>query len=160
MLYEQYPDKYDKLTFVQAWQNLQGDLPSEIPYLVWLLENPSSPLNMPGSVDLFGHDCIHLLLKKGFTSDDEAYIIGFTMGNDVNTKWIHLIIIKFAAYSLYPSKYKFSYKQLSIFDYGVDHGRSTKWKNINRIDWNTWNNKLIKDIRLNLKIGLTNYPNW
>lgn len=156
MLYRQYPNYYDQLTLAQALQNLQGDIPSDIPYLVWLLENPASPLNMPGSIDLCGHDCIHLLLKKGFSSDDEAYIIGFTMGNNIDTSWIHLLILKIAAYFLYPSKYKFNYSQLKTFDRAVKHGQITLLKNLNKINWIDWLHKPIEDIRLELGIKLFN----
>ena len=53
MLWNDYPDRPDAFTLVAACENLQVDPPGEIPFFVWLLENPSSPLNMPGSIDLF-----------------------------------------------------------------------------------------------------------
>jgi hypothetical protein len=159
MLWNEYPDRLDASTLVAACEDLQGDPPEEIPFVVWLLENPSSPFNMPGSIDLFGHDCIHLLLKKGFSPDDEAYVVGFTMGNDANTSWIHLLILKIAAYCLYPRKYRFSYSKIKIFDRGVRLGRRTKTRNINKLDWSKWNHRLLKDIRSELGLDLdTPFP--
>ncbi len=152
MLWNQYPDRLDKFTLLAACEDLQGDTPERIPFLVWLLENPSSPLNMPGSIDLFGHDCIHLLLKQGFTSTNEAYVIGFTMGNDTRTTWIHLLIIKIACYCLYPPKYRLTYSELKIFDRGVKLGREIKFKNINKYNLDAWQHKKLKDIRI--EIGL------
>lgn len=152
ILWYKYPDRLDAFTLAAACEDLQGDPPDTIPFLVWLLENPASPLNMPGSIDLFGHDRIHLLLKKGFSPAEEAYVVGLTMGNDANTSWLHLLVLKIAAYCLYPRKYRLTYSELNIFDRGVRLGRSTKVKNINKLDWSQWDWKLLKDIRL--EIGL------
>jgi hypothetical protein len=152
MLWNDYPDRLEVFTLAAAFEDLQGDSSAEIPFVVWLLENPSSPLNMPGSINLFGHDCIHLLLKRGFSPKDEAYVVGFTVGNDLNTNWLHLSILKFAAYFLYPAKYRLTYSELKIFDRGVQLGKSTKIRNINKLDWSQWSHKVLKDIRL--EIGL------
>jgi hypothetical protein len=152
MLWYKYPDRLDAFTLAAACEDLQGDPPDEIPFLVWLLENPASPLNMPGSIDLLGHDRIHILLKKGFSPAEEAYVIGFTMGNDTSTNGLHLLVFKIATYCLYPRKYRLTYSDLKIFDCGVQLGRSTKVRNINKLDWSKWDRKLIQDIRQ--EIGL------
>jgi hypothetical protein len=154
MLWHKYPDRLDNLTLIDAFEDLQGDPPGEIPLLVWLLENPASPISMPGSIDLFGHDCIHLLLKQGFSPANEAYIVGFTMGNDNSTNWLHLLIFKIAAYFLYPRKYKLTYSELQLFDQGVKFGRKTKVKNINKFDWSNWHHKILKDVRMELGLDI------
>ncbi|WP_309743423.1 MULTISPECIES: hypothetical protein [unclassified Chamaesiphon] len=156
MLWHKYPDRLDAFTLAAACEDLQGDPPGEIPFLVWLLENPASPLNMPGSIDLLGHDRIHLLLKKGFSPAEEAYVIGFTMGNDTSTNWWHLLLLKIAAHFLYPPKYRLSYSELSIFDRGVQLGRSIKVKNINKLDWSKWDCKLLQDIRQEIGLEIVN----
>ena len=70
----------------EALQSMGGDPPSSIPFLLWLLENPDSPIALPGKIDLYRHDCLHLLLDRGFSLYDEAFVVGFTMGNDVQTQ--------------------------------------------------------------------------
>lgn len=50
---------------------------------MWLLENPDSPLPFAGKIDLYRHDCLHLLLERGLSVEDEAFVVGFTMGNDL-----------------------------------------------------------------------------
>ncbi|WP_373541799.1 hypothetical protein [Chamaesiphon sp.] len=157
MLWHKYPDRLDEYTLAAACEHLQGDPPGEIPFLVWLLENPASPLNMPGSINLLGHDCIHLLLKKGFSSAEEAYIVGFTMGNDTSVNWLHLLVLKIAAYFFYPHKYRLSYSELKIFDRGVRFGRTAKVKNINKFDWSEWDRKLLKDIRMELGLEIDDW---
>ena len=153
MLWRKYPNYLDELTLSALSENLQGDSQSSIPFLVWILENPASPLCLPGNIDLFGHDIIHHLLKKGFTPSQEAYVVGFTMGNDIDTNRIHLWIFKIATYFLYPSKYKLNQSQLKTFDLGVRHGRAAQVKNLNKFDWNKSSFKLLKDIRSELELG-------
>ena len=58
----------------------------DISWLVWLIENPKSPFHLHGAATLHDHDHIHVLLKRGQDNDDEAFVIGFTMGNDDRTK--------------------------------------------------------------------------
>lgn len=154
MLWNKYPDHLDNLTLINAFEDLQGDPPSKIPFLIWLLENPASPISMPGSIDLFGHDCIHLLLRKGFSPANEAYIVGFTMGNDNSTNWLHLMIFKIAAYFFYPRKYRLSYSELKLFDRGVQFGRKIKVKNINKFDWTEWHHRILKDMRMELGLDV------
>ena len=61
---------------------------SDIHWFVWLLENPKSPFRLSGAVNLFNHDIIHILLNRGMDVDDEAYVIGFTMGNsEPSSSW-------------------------------------------------------------------------
>jgi hypothetical protein len=154
MLWNKYPTHLDDFTLGSAYESLQGDLPAKIPVLVWLLENPVSPVSLPGSIDLFGHDCIHLLLKKGFRSADEAYVVGFTMGNDPMTNWLHIAILKFASYFLYPCKYRFTYSDLKIFDLGIRMGRRAKIKNLNKYDWCKWHDRKLRDIRSQIELTL------
>jgi hypothetical protein len=150
MLWTEYPSILDEVTLEVAYETLQGDPPSKIPFLVWMLENPASPCPLPGNIDLRKHDYIHLLLKRGFTSSDEAFIVGFTMGNDTRTAWFHLLIFKVIGLFLYPPKYRISYTDLEVFDRGVEFGRSMKMKNLNQICWNRWNHKTLSEIGMEI----------
>ncbi len=67
-------------TLEAAIREINGDPASSIPFLVWLLENLASPIALPGKIDLYCHDCLHVLLNKGFSLEDEAFVVGFTMG--------------------------------------------------------------------------------
>jgi hypothetical protein len=152
MLWDQYPEDLDLQTLEKAYTTLQGDPPSEIPFIVWLLENPESPLALPGSIDLYGHDCLHLLLKQGFSSTSEAYVLGFTMGNDIRTQRVHLLIFKMAVKFLYPEKYKFSTSDFDVFERGFELGRKIRIKNLNQFPFTHWLNTRLKDIRT--EVGL------
>jgi hypothetical protein len=158
MLWNTYPEVLDNLTLAAAYQTLEGIHPNEIPWIVWLLENPTSPCALPGSIDLFGHDCIHLLLKQGFTVTNEAYVLGFTMGNDSSTTWLHLWFFKIAACILYPSTYRMNLKELAVFDQGYNLGYNAKIKNINQINFIELKDETICDIRLKMDLENTD-PN-
>jgi hypothetical protein len=154
MLWNTYPEVLDDLTLAAAHQTLEGFPPDQIPWIVWLLENPASPCALPGNINLFGHDCIHLLLRRGFTISDEAYILGFTMGSDLNTRWLHLLFFKIAACTFYPSKYRMNPTELIMFDQGYKIGRKVSTKNINQLDFISVQHKMVGDIRVELDLNI------
>jgi hypothetical protein len=155
MLWKKYPKSLDSTTLELAYQSLQGDAPSEIPKVVWLLENPASPFALPGNIDLFGHDCIHLLLKQGFASANEAYVVGFTMGNDLRTTSIHFNFFKFACLFLYPPKYRLTFAEIAILEKGFKKGRSIPTKNLNQLDLEQWNDKTLRELRKEIELEIT-----
>ncbi|RUT04216.1 hypothetical protein DSM106972_044440 [Dulcicalothrix desertica PCC 7102] len=139
-------------TLRSAYEEMDGDPQSKIPFLVWLLENPDSPLSLPGKIYLYKHDYLHLLLKRGFSLDDEAFIVGFTMGNDSNTKWFHIALFKLISSKFYPKKYQFTKKHFQEFYLGFEYGKKVKTKNINSLDFELYYNKPILEIREQLGI--------
>lgn len=131
----------------EALERMNGDPPCSIPFIVWLLENPASPIALPGKIDLYRHDCLHLLLNRGFSLEDEAFVVGFTMGNDVQTNGIHLAIFKLCARFLYPKKYRFRRSDLAVFDSGVTCGRSASVRNLNQMDFGSQEDRSIEALR-------------
>lgn len=149
-----FSDTLDYLTLNQAYQLIGGDPPSQIPFLVWLLENPDSPLALPGSIYLKEHDFIHLLLKRGFSSDDEAYVLGFTMGNDSRTKKWHLFIFQLFSLYLYPQKYRFSQNDMKAFEQGFLLGKKLSIQNLNQIAFQPYLDRNLSEIRVSLGIAI------
>lgn len=142
------------LTLHDSYEQINGDPPSTIPFLIWLLENPDSPLPFPGKIDLFRHDCLHLLLERSFSLYDEAFIIGFTMGNDSHTRWFHVVLLKLISKLFYPQKFRFNSQHLIAFDLGYLYGSKVRTKNINKIDFNSYQHKTIAEIREELGIDI------
>jgi hypothetical protein len=134
-------------TLEAALRELNGDPPSSIPFLVWLLENPASPMPLPGKIDLYRHDCLHVLLKKGFSLQDEAFVVGFTMGNDVQTNWFHVLLFKWFSCRFYPKLYRFTPEHLRLFDLGYFLGRVIKVKNLNQVDFSRYQQQSIAALR-------------
>ena len=108
-----------------------------ISWLVWLIENPKSPFHLHGASTLHDHDHVHVLLRRGQANDDEAFVIGFTMGNDDRTKSWEAKLYKFISRWLYPKVEQFTKNQLKIFDSGFKYGQSklNSYKRIGEFDW-------------------------
>ena len=73
----------DKLTDVLNGMQDFKLCPEDVPLIIKLTENPkyfTSKL-FTGAVDLFTHDCIHVVLGRGLLPKDEAFVIGYTMGS-------------------------------------------------------------------------------
>jgi len=141
-------------TLKSVYQILKGDKQSDIPFMIWLWENPQSFLPFPGKIDLCRHDYLHILLERRFSLDDEAFVIGFTMGNDLKTKSIHCLILKFISKYFYPPSHRFSQKHFWSFDLGFSSGSKTKIKNLNQLDFSVYEEKTISEIRKELGIDV------
>jgi len=141
-------------TLAEALCSFSLNKQSEIPWLVRLLENPKSPLALPGNIDLFGHDCLHLLLGRGISAADEAFVIGFTMGNDTKTNGLHILIFKVFVQFLYPVNYRFSASHWEIFNQSFILGRQLKIRNLHRFDFNLVLDKTMAEMRSLLGIDL------
>ena len=64
-----------------AGEDLLGQ--DSIPLIIKLVENPKyfTSRLFTGAVNLFTHDCIHIVLDRGLLVKDEAFVIGYTMGS-------------------------------------------------------------------------------
>ncbi|MDV2997686.1 MAG: hypothetical protein N4J56_007391 [Chroococcidiopsis sp. SAG 2025] len=152
-LHGDLPEELAQLTLAQAYNLIVGDCPAEIPFVVWLLENPDSPFALPGKISLQQHDCLHLLLGRGFSASDEAYVIGFTMGNDLSTKRWHIWLYKLVSLLIYPPKFRFSSTDLAAFDLGVVRGRNLPIKNLNKLDFTDYQDWQLSRLRIGLGLG-------
>ena len=128
-------------------RNFSVDSASAIPWQVRLLENSKSPLALPGDISLFNHDCLHILLGRDRSPESEAYVVGFTMGNDARCQRIHLWIFKIAALFFYPPKYRLRFSDLKEFDQGVADGRNLAIKNLNCIDFSQLQDYSVDELR-------------
>ncbi len=128
--------------------------PSEIAWIVRLLENPSSMLALPGKITLYNHDCLHILLDMPTSSEGEAFVIGFTMGNDLQTRPYHIIIFKIFARFIYPKSYRFTKQDLKCFDLSLMLGQKAEIKNLNQIDFYQLKERSIIKLRKELRINL------
>ncbi|AVH72124.1 hypothetical protein [Nostoc sp. 'Lobaria pulmonaria (5183) cyanobiont'] len=119
----------------------------KFPFIIWLLENPNSIVALPGKISLLHHDYIHILLGRGISSQDEAFVIGFTMGNDLKTNQLHLFIYQVFAKFIYPVPYKFSSLDLISFKLGFFYGRKIKIKQINEINFELYQSENVGFLR-------------
>ncbi len=92
-----------------------------VPLIIKLIENPNyfTSKIFTGAVDLFSHDCIHILLGRGLLPKDEAFVIGFTMGSSKKmSRWRRNLFLWISKY-LYPKGYRFTEEERYVFYSGV-----------------------------------------
>jgi hypothetical protein len=153
-------------TLKEVYTQLEGDPQGAIPFLVRLLENPASPVALPGKIDLRNHDYLHILLNRGQSAQDEAFVVGFTMGNDPQANGFHVGLFKFFARFLYPKLYRLSLEHLKSFDLGFRYGRRLKTKQLNVFDFESCQHKTVAALRQQLGICdqemqlLQNFEAW
>ena len=140
-------------SLLHAYQKFGGMEQSEVPWIIWLLENPASPVALAGAIPLKEHDYLHLLLQRGKSPEDEAFVIGFTMGNDTHLSKLHLWIFKFAARFLYPKNYRFTKDHFEVFDAGVKTGEQLPIKNLCRLNYSSIEGESLDQLRAELNIN-------
>ena len=114
----------DHLTLREVYNTLPGFPASKVPEVVRRYENPDSPEALPGAVTLLRHDLIHILVGRGLLDQDEAFVIGYTMGtakDDLSEQQAGLMKAVFQA--RYPEPYRIAEEDLMAFDLGVRTGR-------------------------------------
>lgn len=119
-LSEDQTSLYRVLDSMQEFKLCQED----VPLVVKLTENPDYATSklFTGAVDLFSHDCIHVLLGRGLLVKDEAFVIGYTMGSGKKmSRWRRNLFLWVTKY-LYPEGYKFTEEERYIFYSGVMAG--------------------------------------
>jgi hypothetical protein len=63
-----YVFQANSLTLRDAVASLGGYCQADVPWQIWLFENPDSPIALPGAITLFNQDCLHILLDRpGFS---------------------------------------------------------------------------------------------
>ncbi len=131
-------------------QNEQQDISA----VVKLFENPASPIALPGAVSLERHDCIHILLGRGLLPQDEAFVIGFTMGTSKYISGFAEGLFKRASRYLYPKPYKFSKDHLFAFELGLQYGKVCKATEVYEFPFEHFHDEKIGRIRKKLGINI------
>ena len=113
----------DHLTLREVLATLPAAPPAAIPWVVRLFENPQGWLRMHGAADLATHDRIHVVLGSGLLAQDEAFVIGFTMGTTKAVSRLERWFFKCAVSHLYPDPYRIPWPILAAYDLGLEAGR-------------------------------------
>lgn len=120
----------DGLTLRAVLATLPAAPPTAIPWVVRLFENPRGWLHLHGAVQLELHDRIHVLLGRGLLGQDEAFVIGFTMGSTKRLSRLEQVFFKLVAAYVYPEPYRISWAALAAYDLGVEAGRACAARNV------------------------------
>lgn len=144
----------NRMTLKEAQDTLPGNDPEAINFLVRLFENPKSPIAFKGAISLERHDCVHILLGRGLLSQDEAFVIGYTMGTSRHISRLELSLFKLITKKLYPHPYKFSEKDLVAYNLGIEYGKLTKALPIFEFPFEEYMDKKLGEIRRLLDVRI------
>ena len=117
-----------------------------VPWYVKALENPRSPLALPGAVDLFGHECIHIALGRGLLAQDEAFVLGFTRGAARAPDWQRRLF-RHCARHLYPGGDRFSEQEAEVFDFAFEAARRSPVFALHRVDFRKLLERRLAEVR-------------
>jgi hypothetical protein len=142
----------DDLTLREVLATLPAAPPTAIPWIVRLFENPHGWLRLHGAVDLAHHDRIHVLLGRGLLGQDEAFVIGFTMGCTKRLSRFEQAFFKFVAANVYPQPYRIPRPTLAAYDLGVESGREIGVRNLHHAVGDDFLDRPLGDVRRALGI--------
>ena len=109
----------DDMTLAEVLATMPAANADEVPEIIKKYENPESPDALPGAISLARHDCIHVLLGRGLHVQDEAFIIGATMGaaSDITNEFVDTFI--HVSTELYPKHWRFEQEHIASYRLGV-----------------------------------------
>ena len=148
------PLSRDKHTLKQGLAQIKpfSLVQNDIPLIIKLVENPKYDIGLfAGYVDLFAHDCIHILLSRGLLLKDDAFVIGYTMGSTKKMRRWRRNLFYFCSKYLYPEGYKFTEEERFVFLMGIMAGSTCK-TDLSVVNFNKFKNKQIRTIRKELEI--------
>jgi hypothetical protein len=122
----------DDRTLREVLAELPAAPATAIPWIVRLFENPEGWLRLHGAIHLKDHDMVHVLLGRGLLDQDEAFVIGFTMGSTKAVSWVERAWFRFVVSRLYPEPYRISRRMLTAYDLGLEAGWELGAKDLHR----------------------------
>lgn len=138
---------HSEQTLAEVYHSMPRDSAEDVPWIVRALENPASPLALPGAVELVAHDCIHALLGRGLLPQDEAFVLGFTMGTARGLKRWHMNMLRLCAERLYRGAYRFSHLDGEVFAFGVACGHLSGAEPLAEVDFHACFGARVCDVR-------------
>jgi len=116
-----------------------GNSQDEVPLIVRLAENPDYHFSglgfFKGRVTLEQHDFIHIILGRGLTLMDEAFVIGFTMGSTDRVSTQEANLFSFINQVLYPKPYRFTPEGTQVFKDAVSLGYISDCTPLDTVDF-------------------------
>jgi hypothetical protein len=131
----------------------------KVPLLVRVMENPTSPVALSGATTMFDHDCIHVALGRGLLSQDEGFVIGYSIGNSSNSSAQDRLIFREIA-GHYPKPFNLSDQDMLAFDHGFDCGLHNNVRDIHLFDFSAHLEEPIGTVRKLLGVSRERIVSW
>lgn len=142
----------DNLTLGEVQKTLPGNKKEEIHFVIRLFENPSSPIAFKGAISLERHDLVHIILGRGLLPQDEAFVIGFTMGTSKTISSVEAALFQWITKHLYPPPYNFKDNHLKSFRLGLEAGKKSEADKIYDAPLENYKDMTLGEIRQKLGI--------
>lgn len=148
----------DGQTLREAYESLMevGNSQDEVPLIVQLAENPKFHFGglgfFKGRVTLEQHDYIHILLGRGLTLIDEAFVIGFTMGSTDRVSTREQRLFSFINRILYPKPYRFCEDGMKVFRDAVALAYVSDCAPLEEVDFEPLLDLPLRKVRERLKV--------
>lgn len=139
-------------TLGEVLDTLPAASPTDIPFIIRLFENPSSWIAFPGAITLARHDAIHVLLGRGLSNQDEAFVIGFTMGAAGGIKDWQMRLFRFIATRLYPQPYRWNEREIMAYDLAYTKARGSAARDLEHFPFERFLDLPVDELRRRLGI--------
>ena len=139
----------DGKTLQEIYENLPELPPEDYRFLKELVGKPSV---ITDNLTLFEQDCLHIALGRGLLAQDEAFVIGYTMGTATTLKDWEAGIFRLVAKMCYPGTYKFTDDDVKAFKLGVEVGSLSPVRKLHEFDFKNHFDKTLGEIREELGI--------
>ena len=140
----------DDMTIAEVLATLPAANADDVPEIIKKYENPESPDALPGAIHLNRHDCIHVLLGRGLHVQDEAFIIGVTMGAASDITQEHIDTFIRVSTQDYPKHWRFEEAHIASYLLGIGYAQDNlPGKNLHLIplEKEPWQSMTVKAAR-------------
>jgi len=145
----------DDMTLAEVLATMPAANAEDVPEIIVQYENPKSPDALPGAITLARHDCLHVLLGRGLHVQDEAFVIGVTMGSasDITTEIVDFFID--VSTTQYPEHWRFKEEHIASFRLGLGFAidsLNNKDLHLIPLEEEPWQSMTVREARKNLEI--------
>ncbi len=152
------PLSADTITLRAAHESLTslGAKQENIPLMIQLVENPKYDIPgfdvFHGAVDLRTHDLIHIVLGRGLLPNDEAFVIGFTMGSTNRVSTTEERLFSIISRFFYPKVYRFKTQAQAIFRDATKLGYISDSLALDEVDFDALLDLPLHEVRKRLRL--------
>ncbi len=133
-----------------VYRTLPGQKPEGIPLIVRFYENPESRFAFPGAISLERHDVLHIVLGRGLLNQDEAVVIGLTMGAASTITDRHAMEYqRIVSSPIYPETFRMKKQDLIAYRLAYDYARANRrlHRDLHLIPFENMMDRTIADLR-------------
>jgi hypothetical protein len=173
---------HGELSLGTVVRSLPAYPPEAIPRIIRFFENPASPWALPGAIHLWRHDALHAVLGRGLEPEDEAFVLGFTMGcsdgkRNAMTRLLGVAVavrsplagprarairlrdwqvslFRWVSSHLYGPPNRFTRQDLVAFDLGLSLGERNPVRNLEDVPFETMGDMPVARVRADLGIDV------